>query len=176
VSTDPLQGGTPSELPAGSPLSGSRWLRWLAIAVLVGSLGTCGSCVGCFVVGTQALADGSEFAASTIRAVAQPWSADALASRAAPELLQGTPVDKLKEFIGFVARRLGPLKSPGTVQNGEWRVFMAVTGPAVYTWHFSDCQFERGPGRITMQLVKRRGAWQVLTFNVNSDLLMKDEP
>lgn len=144
--------------------------------MIVGFLGTCGSCVACFVVGTKAVSEGSEFAASTIRAVADPWNPDALVSRAAPEFLQVTPADKLDEFIRFIARRLGPLKGPGPIQDGQWQVFMGTTGPVVYTSHFSDCHFERGPGRISMQLVKRGGAWQVVTFNVQSDLLLKDEP
>jgi hypothetical protein len=178
VTTDLVQdNGMTPVLPAAPPTdSGRRWLRWLAAIASVGFAGTCGSCIGCFVVGTQAVSEGSEFATATIRLVAQPWNPEALVSRAAPELLQVTPADKLNDFVRFVARRLGPLESLGPVQNGQWRVFMGITGPAVYSWHFSDCQFERGPGRITMQLVKRGGAWQVLTFNVNSDLLMKDEP
>jgi hypothetical protein len=152
-----------------------RWLRWAAIAAVLAFLGACGSCVGCVIVGTRAASEGATFAAETIEAVAQPWSADALVSRAAPELLQNAPAEKLPDFIRFVGRRLGPLKTAGPIQKGEWRVFMGTAGPAVFAWQFSDCQFERGPARITMQLVKRYDGWRVVTFNVNSDLLLKDE-
>jgi hypothetical protein len=107
--------------------------------------------------------------------VARTWNAEALVSRAAPELLQATPPEKLAEFIGFVGRRLVPLRNAGPVQKGQWRVFMGTAGPAVFAWQFSDCQFEHGPGRITLQLVKRHDGWRVLTFYVNSDLLMKDD-
>jgi hypothetical protein len=98
-----------------------------------------------------------------------------LVSRAAPELLQSAPPEKLADFVRFVERRLGPLKTVGPIQKGQWQAFIGTAGPAVFTWQYSDCQFERGPGRITMQLVKRSGGWRVVTFNVNSDLLMKDE-
>jgi hypothetical protein len=38
--------------------------------------------------------------------------------------------------------------------------------------HYSDSQFEKGPGRITLQLVKRGGVWRIVTLNFNSDLLI----
>ena len=163
--------------PLGQPMQPKRraWLRWVGLTVVLGLMLLIGSCVGCTVVGSRARAEGSQFAASSIDAVARPWRSEDLLNRAAPELLEVMPKEKLESFVGFVARRLGSVKKCGAVQNGQWRVFVGAKGPAVFTWHYADCEFDRGPGRLTLQLVRRRGDWKILTFNVNSDLLMRDE-
>lgn len=175
MSSDPTLAPTDVTEPPAAPGS-RRGLRRILIVAVLGFLGSCGSCVGCFVVGSRASTEGAAFARETIVLVSQPWNAEALVSRAAPELLQTTSREKLVDFVAFISRRLGPLRAAGPMQNGQWRVYVGTKGPAVFTSHFSDCEFERGPGRVTVQLVRRGDTWQVLSFHINSDLLMKDDP
>ena len=156
------------------PRARRSWLRWLIGGIVLALSSLLASCVGCFVIGSRALEEGSQFAAQTIASVGSGWDANLLLEIAAPELLESTPPEKVRQFLSFVATRLGPLVSAGEVQNGQWRFFTGTTGFSVFTWHFSDCEFERGEARITVHLVKRAGKWQVSSFNVNSDLLMKD--
>jgi hypothetical protein len=149
-------------------------VRWFIGGTVLALASLLGSCVGCFVIGSRAQEEGSRFAAETIATVGSGWDANLLLERAAPDLLESTPPEKVRKFLSFVGTRLGPLVSAGEVQNGPWRFFTGARGFSLFTWHFSDCQFERGKARITVQLVKRAGKWQVSSFNVNSDLLMQD--
>jgi hypothetical protein len=126
------------------------------------------------VVGSRAVVEGAEFAAETITSVASNWEPEPLIERAAPDFLESTPPEKLRQAISFFGGRLGPLKSSGATENGQWRVAMRLTGLEIYTSHYMDCEFEHGPGRVTIQLVKRGGKWEVLGFRVNADQLIQD--
>ena len=176
MSSDGGRFDDPYRQPNFRPRTRRYWVRWLIGGIVLALASLLGSCVGCFVIGNRALEEGSRFATQTIASVGSAWDANLLLERAAPELLESTPPEKVRQFLSFVATRLGPLVSAGEVQNGQWRFFTGARGFSVFTWHFSDCEFERGQARITVQLVKRAGQWQVSSFNVNSDLLMQDPP
>ena len=169
MSGQAYQGDVTTERSGRFVLSGRR--RWALVGAMI-VLSLTASWVGCAVVGRGSSADGAKFAQGTIAVIATDWNADALIALASPELLQSTPPDKLRAFIAFVGGRLGSLKSCQDVQNGPWQLFLGSAGLSAVTWHYSDCQFEKGPGRITLQLVRRSGAWRVVTINVNSDLLI----
>jgi hypothetical protein len=125
-------------------------------------------------MGYRASTQGAEFAATTIKSVAAPWSADALIDKAAPEFLQSTPRGKVPAFVSFVAARLGSLKTLGTVETYQWETYIGPGGPAVFTWHYSDCEFENGNARITVQLIRRGQTWKIVAFNVDSDILAQE--
>jgi hypothetical protein len=88
-------------------------------------------------------------------------------------LLDVVPPEKLGSLVEFVARRLGPLKQCDAVQDGQWRTFAGTSGFFVLTTHYADCSFEKGPGRISLGLVRRGSAWRVQSINFNSDLLLE---
>jgi hypothetical protein len=115
----------------GHPARSSR-RRWALIGIAV-CLTLTASCAGCAIVGRRASAEGAKFAQATIVAVATAWNTGALVALASPELLQATPPDKLRTFIGFVGTRLGSVKSCQAVQNGPWQVFFGMAGLAAVT-------------------------------------------
>jgi hypothetical protein len=147
-----------------------RWLLISVTAVLVCSA----SCGGCAIVGFKASAEGAIVARQTIEAVARPWNPEKVLQVAAPEWLQVSPPAQSRKFIAFVASRLGTLKMCRDVQNGPWRVFFGFNGLATFTSHVVECDFERGPASITMQLVRRNSAWAMTTMRINSDLLVSN--
>ena len=73
----------------------------------------------------------------------------------------------------WMEARLGPLKSQPKFQDGGWNSFFGTKGFVVTSVHFADCEFEKGPGRVTITLVRAGGTWRINGFHVNSDALMK---
>jgi hypothetical protein len=124
-------------------------------------------------VGARASTEGADYASASLIAIAKPWSSKELIERASPQLLKVSPPAKLEAFIGFINARLGSLKTPGALQTGPWQVFAGTQGLQVTTTHFADCEFEKGPGRVSFQLVRRRGVWAIEGFHVNADALMR---
>jgi hypothetical protein len=84
------------------------------------------------------------------------------------------PPDKLRTFIAFAAKRLGNLKECTPVQQDQWMSHVGTRGFLVLATYVDDCEFEKASGRVTMQLVRRGGTWQVNGFFLNSDALMGD--
>lgn len=134
------------------------------------------SCAGCAIVGTRASSEGSRFTAATVSSLGKSWDAEFIIDRASPEMLAVTPPEKLRAFVRFVAGRLGSLKTCQDVQSGPWQVFVGTAGASVFTSHYCDCRFERGPGRVSLQLVRRAGIWKVMRVDLNSDLLLTEPP
>ena len=174
---EPGLNSSPETAPSSSVATPQRMrktLWWVLAGGVVLLVLTGSSCVGCVMVGSRASKKGAAFAAETIQQVAGPWNADRLLAVASPEFLQTMPREKVPLFVSFISRRLGTVTKVGEIQDGPWRVYVGSTGPAVFTWHYSDCEFERGPARVTLQLVRRAGKWQVAGLFLNSDLLMQD--
>ena len=131
------------------------------------------SCVGCVVLGYRTSTEGAAYVTAELPKVATPWNADALIERASPDFLANMPADKARLFVSFVDGRLGSLRSLGTVNSGPWRTYAGTTGLIVTTEHWTDCEFEKGPARVTLHLVWRNGTWSIQGFNLGSDALMK---
>ena len=172
-----MEGGpiNPNEIPRGPSARPSGWRR-VGLAVAVTALALGASCGGCAIVGLRASAEGSTFAASTVSALGRNWNPESLIQRASPEMLMAMPPEKLRSFVQFVGGRLGLLKDCQDVQNGPWQVFVGTNGVSVFTSHYCDCRFERGPGRVSIQLVRRSGIWKLMRVDLNSDLLVTEPP
>ena len=156
------------------PRAVRSWRRKLLAAVIIVLLLSTASCVGCLVIGARAAKEGAPYVSATIRAVAQPWDSEALIIRSSPELLDKMPGDKLRTFVAFARTRLGDLKECTPIQQGQWLSNASTRGFAVWATYFADCEFEKAPGRVTMQVVRRHGQWKVFGFFLNSDALMSD--
>jgi len=165
----------PDEAPRGPAPRRSRW-RQVALFLLATILALGASCAGCAIVGTRASSEGSTFTAGTVVALGKNWDSEFIINRASPEMLAAIPPEKLRAFVRFVAGRLGPLKACEDVRSGPWQVFVGTAGASVFTSHYCDCQFERGPGRVSLQLVRRAGIWKVMRVDLNSDLLLTEPP
>ena len=77
----------------------------------------------------------------------------------------------LEKLIGWFDRRLGGLTSCEPVQVDNWRTYAGTSGVVVVATYRADCQFDRGKGRVTLQLI-RRDRWRIQGIHVNSDSLM----
>ena len=134
------------------------------------------SCVGCMVIGARAAKQGVPVAAEAFRSFAQPWDADVLINRSSPELSAILPAAKARAYVAFVGARLGHLRACNPLQQGQWTSHVGPKGLTVVATYFADCQFERAPGRVTIQLIRRGQGWQVNGVFLNSDALMTDQP
>lgn len=134
---------------------------------------------GYLVVRTNALArDAAEYTEKAIRAVADPWSADEFAKRAAPELLRQVGPGFMPKLFAWYAG-LGRLKSldppagrvgsgayPGTAIAGTW---------ANYSAH---AEFDAGPAEITLTLKRQEEGWQIANIQITAQAFsqMKQSP
>jgi hypothetical protein len=162
-------------LPPLPPLAPRR--AWPVLKILLGCLALAmGSCVGCMVIGARASAQGAPLAAEAFRSFAQPWDAAVLVQRSSPELLATFPEEKARAYVAFVQARLGQLKRCGEIKRGQWTSNLGPQGLTVLATYFADCEFEKAPGQMTIQLIRRGENWQVNGIFLNSDVLMTDQP
>jgi hypothetical protein len=148
-------------------------IRWIVGAAGMLFLLLSAGCVGCFLAGGRKSAQGAEFAEGFVGSFVRSWDADALINSASPEFLESSGPTKTRQFVSFVAERLGTLEKCGVVQNDQWRVTVDTRGLTVVSSHHVDCQFAGGNGSIILSVRERAGAWEVLSLNVNSDALMR---
>jgi len=167
---------TPALLPPLPPYSAAERTRArpLVVATMIAVTLCMSSCVGCFVMGSRTAGQGLPYAAAAIRSIAKPWDPEALIARSSPELRRAMPPDKVRTFIAFAGRRLGDLKECTPVQQAQWTSHVGTHGFLVLATYIDDCEFEKASGRVTMQLVRHGGTWQVNGFFLNSDALMGD--
>ncbi len=130
------------------------------------------ACVGCFVVGRRGSAQGAGFAADFVLSLTESWDADVLIDAASPEFMETSTPEKTRNFVSFVAERLGRREKCGDVQSGQWTVQVGTPGLTVISLHYVDCEFAGGSRRITLGVRRRAGSWKVLSINVNSDVLL----
>lgn len=147
-------------------------IRWLLASVGMAFLLLLASCVGCFVVGRRGSAQGANFAADVVQSLTDSWDADVLIDSASPELMETSSPEKTRDFISFVADRLGQREKCEDVQSDQWTVQVGTTGLAVISLHYIDCEFAGGRARITLRVRKHGERWQVISINVNSEVLL----
>jgi hypothetical protein len=107
------------------------------------------------------------YADDAVVAIATGWNEQALLLRASPEFLAATHSGDLSQlFVQF--RRLGHMtrydgSADGTnVQMG----LLPLSGQALTAVCVAEADFEHGPAKIRLSLIKHRGGWQIMGFRV----------
>jgi hypothetical protein len=114
------------------------WRRRLWVGGIAVALALTASCVGCVRVGLSPREEGASYFERLVASLGADWGPDVLIAAASPEFLQTMPAEKVRTFV--------------------------AGGLVVLTSHYQDCEFERGPGRFTVSLIRRDGSWSVLTM------------
>lgn len=161
-----------ADLPTQSPAPVRRGLHPALKIVLVLFALLTTSCVGCVALGYRTTQNGASYFAAELPRIAQPWSPDALIARVSPEYLAVAPPDKSTQFVTYLDGKLGALQQMGPVHSGQWTTFVGIRGIKVVTRHWSDCQFEKAPARVTVTLLWSSEGRKIQAFYVNSDALM----
>ncbi|HZR69220.1 MAG TPA: hypothetical protein VFB01_09210 [Burkholderiales bacterium] len=116
-------------------------------------------------------ADSKAYADNAIPALASGWDVQELQKRASPELFASTSSDQLRGLFGNF-QRLGRLtKYSGA--NGEATISVtSKDGLTILAAYVADAEFEHGPARIELNLIRHDTKWQVLGLRIQSNLLL----
>ncbi len=107
-----------------------------------------------------------------IPSIITEWNARDLVQHASPEFLKVSPEPSLLSFFRMLEQRLGKLKK-FSGSEGEATISLSLTkGKKNFAQYRLQAEFEKGPATIDVGLVKNHGKWQVLSFRVNSDLII----
>ncbi|HRJ25906.1 MAG TPA: hypothetical protein PLO61_00175 [Fimbriimonadaceae bacterium] len=140
-----------------------KWV-WIVVGAVVVVCGACG--VGGYFLYTQgkgAWDEAKKYGDESLVAIAKPWNARALIERAAPELIRQNPDGTLEQVVKQL-QVLGPMKSFTSSITAFHAKSTTEAGTYLEAKYQADAVFEKGPGRITMTLIKRGESWKILTF------------
>src|SRR5579862_8028501 len=148
-----------------------KWL-WIVLGVLLGLCLICGG--GFYFLFSKAKGtfdEAAKFGDSSFTAIATSWDINEFNSRAAPEIAEQNGKNAVPELMNRLSTSLGKLKGTvsGHITNLSVKDNNGVN--AEYADWKADVTFEKGPGQATMQLISRNGKWQIIKFDVVSDLL-----
>lgn len=104
------------------------------------------------------------FVSESLPPILRSWDPRELNKVAAPELIASMTPGKLRDLFEAFDRHLGTFES-----LGEWegQARMNVTtqqGKVVVGRYETTARFARGPGRVTVEAVKRDEGWRIVYF------------
>lgn len=140
----------------------------VVVAVLIGGVAT-------FMVrvGSGLDAESKAYVDTTIPILVGDWNPDELTSRSSKELL-ALLNDKDLANLYAMFRRLGGLKQYRGAK-GEAHVMLNLPKGAVTTASYlAAADFENGPAKIKLSLIKRDGGWQILEFRIDSPIYLQN--
>lgn len=110
------------------------------------------------------------YADSSIMAIVSDWDKNELQTRASSEFLMITPPPDLERLFAKF-RTLGRLKTYNG-SRGQARIMFNQAGKSVTAIYEASADFETGPARITLTLIKRIDGWRIYGFHVNSNAFL----
>ena len=158
----------------------NKVLMW----VLIGAGALCLICGGVMFLGGRTLfkagaelqQESETYADGMLSRVGKEWDPAELKKEASDEFLKATSDEALAGFMNLIRTKLGAYKSHSTFKmsninmqnnNGVSTTNITLAAPG---------QFEKGPGNIEIDLVKRDDTWKVVNLNIKSDLLKGPAP
>ncbi len=151
---------------------------WIVLAI-VAALGLA-CCGGMFFLGKgvfNAVVDVNNeadlYSTKAFSAVAADWSYDVLQAEASPEFKEQIPAEQLRSLMGLYKEKLGAFKSVGefSASNTQAKTNNGVSLVIVTT--NATAQFEKGAGKVQLEVIKRDETWKLIAFSIESDALKK---
>lgn len=173
---------TPRALPAawqnaGEDEQGSSWFQKtlmvmgaiFGVLIIVGVIGV--SVFAYFNVGQNR--ESRAYADTAIQAIIAAWQPEELEKRLSPEAKATLkPGDLGRLFASYV--RLGKLVKYKGAEGQAQMGYLPGKGRMVSAFYVAMADFEKGPGRIRVQLIRNDdGQWQIVGFWVDSPALIQ---
>ena len=108
-----------------------------------------------------------QYGDESLKAVASNWSAAELKTRMAKEVFDQNPEGAIDNVATVLKDALGPIK-PETLKSKILGVNAKTdtsTGSFTIANYEAEAEFEKGKGKVTMELINREGQWKILKFN-----------
>ena len=118
--------------------------------------------------------EGKEYVDRAIPLIVRNWDYDALIARAAPELSRVVPPEKLALLFQMFAARLGAFKRYNGSDGSAMLSFIGGQGMVGIGEYVAQAEFEKESAELNLRVVKRKGRWQILNFQVNSDAFLHE--
>ena len=91
--------------------------------------------------------------------------------QASPQMMAGVSKDKIVSLFKAFSDKLGDLKEyKGAV--GDSNVNYSAQGKIITATYQAKASFEKGDAVILIRVILNGDKWQLITFNVNSPVLM----
>jgi len=149
---------------------------WIVLGILaVLGLACCGGVFlfgkGIFSAVANTNDDADRYSKQVFEKVAADWDVALLTGEGSPEFKEQVSQEALKNMFELLKTKLGKFKSVGEfiatntqakTNNGDSMIVVTTHASAV---------FEKAPGDVTMEVIKRGGTWKVLSFEVKSEAL-----
>lgn len=113
------------------------------------------------------------FANEAIPRIFATWSVGEHDALASAELRQGTSEQQVQAVLQSFSARLGRMLEYKGIKGGN--VNHNVGGYST-AWFLADAVFERGPGTIRIELIRRDNIWQIWSWTVNSPAFLPPTP
>ena len=117
--------------------------------------------------------ESKQYADTIIPAVISDWDPKELKGRASPELRRAVGSEEELEKLFATFKRLGHLREYKGATGQSTTSVTIEHGMVVTAAYTANAEFDNGPADIQLVLIKRDDQWQVLKFQVHSDLFLK---
>lgn len=151
---------------------------WIVLGVLAALGLTC--CGGMFFLGkglfdsvAKTNDEADQYSAQFLAELGKDWNISVLEKHASREFQEQVPKDDLQTLLLLYKAKLGSLKSAGEFTASNIQAKSTTTDKFVLVTTRADAEFEKGPGKVQFEVIKREDRWQVLSLEVQSDALKK---
>lgn len=147
---------------------------WIVLGVLGGLCLICGG-VGYFMFnkGMGVINESVAYGNESVKAIGANWSVDEFEKRA-PKIVSTNGKEQMIQLMALYKEKLGTQKGDvkGDVLKSGGIHAESNNGVSEVKANWSaDVQFEKGPGHVTLELVSHEGKWEIMNFQIESDLL-----
>src|ERR1044072_6629904 len=164
----------PTLTPSSSYNGPAMKVLWIVLGVLGSLCLICG--VGGYFVfnkGMTVINEAVTYGNDSVKAIGADWSIDEF-ERRAPKIVSTNGKEKMTQLMAIYKEKLGSQKGDvkgdvlkeGGIHAENNNGVSQVKG----TWT-ADVQFENGPGHVTLEIVSHEGKWEIMNFQIQSDLL-----
>lgn len=151
---------------------------WIILGVLAAlGLACCG---GMFFLGkgvfdsvAKANDEADRYSAQLLTEVGKDWNISLLEKHASKEFREQVKKEDLQALLNLYKTKLGSVKSAGEFTASNIQAKSIDGDNFVLVTTKSTAEFEKGPGKVQLEVIKRGEQWQLLSIEVESDALKK---
>ena len=151
---------------------------WIVLGVLAAlGLACCGGLLfvgkGLFNSVAKTNDEADRYSAQFLSELGKNWEASVVEKHASKEFREQVSKKDLQTVLLLYKTKLGPLKTSGEFSASNIRAESTTNDKYVLVTTRADADFEKGPGKVQFEVIRRGEKWQVLSFEIVSNALKK---
>ncbi len=115
-------------------------------------------------------AEAKAFIEETVRALGASWNKQEVLKRSSIEFAKEVTDAQMDGITKICAERLGPLDTYYGADGKVGVFYSAEYGKYLQGQYIAEANFQKGKGKISVSVLKRKGKWQLLGFLVDSEV------